>query len=184
MHSQQARTQRTPDQSGVADPAPIREFLKVVDAVLPGNRVALDRPSKPQGEWFIDLVVGRFQTTVAWRPSFGFGIFTAEESYGDRPNEIFKLPETAARRVQQLYVQWEKNKKVSSPSLSELRQLMGVQQALIAQLLKLNQPAISRFENRGDVKVSTLNSYIEAIGGRLEMRAHFDELDVPIDLSP
>ena len=48
--------------------------------------------------------------------------------------------------------------------------------------MALNQPAISRFENRDDVKISTLNNYVTAIGGRLEMRVHLPDLDVSIDL--
>jgi DNA-binding XRE family transcriptional regulator len=184
MRSEQARTQRRHDQSGVAEPTPVRRFIEGLTALLSGSQIVLDRPSQPDGEWFIDVACGRFKSTIAWRLKFGFGIFTSEETYGDRPNEIFRQPETAVLRIQQLYERWNRTKKISAPGLSELRQLVGVQQAELAQLLDLNQPAISRFENRGDVKVSTLNSYVEAIGGRLEMRVHFDELDVSIDLAP
>jgi transcriptional regulator with XRE-family HTH domain len=57
-----------------------------------------------------------------------------------------------------------------------------MQQADLAEALSLNQPAISRFEKREDVKISTLTAYLEAMGGRLDIRAHFDDLGISVDL--
>jgi len=46
----------------------------------------------------------------------------------------------------------------------------------------VKQPAISRFEKRGEVKLSTLAATIKALGGKLEVRARFSDADVPISL--
>lgn len=182
MSIEQARTRRPADRPAVETPKPLLEFIAGISAQLPGLSIETDAPSDPAGEWFVDLTLDGFRSNVAWRPSFGFGLFTSKAEYGDRPNEIFRTPELAARRISQMNEQWRTSKQVSSPWLTQLRQLMGAQQTEMATALSCNQPAVSRFEKRDDVKLSTLVSYLDAIGGRLEMRVHFDDLDVSIDL--
>lgn len=182
MPIRQARQKRAIHPTVRAMPDPITEFIAAVSAALPGIVSSVDAPRDPTGEWFIDLAIGDFQTNVAWRPSFGFGLFTSEEGYGDYPNEVFRKAELAASRIQQLHFQWTSSRRLSPAWLPQLRQLIGIQQAEIAAAMALNQPAISRFENRDDVKISTLTNYVTAIGGRLEMRVHLPDLDVSIDL--
>jgi hypothetical protein len=46
----------------------------------------------------------------------------------------------------------------------------------------MDQGNISKLEQRTDTYLSTLRSYIEAMGGSLEMRAFFPDGDVKIDL--
>ncbi|MBX5086725.1 XRE family transcriptional regulator [Rhizobium lentis] len=53
--------------------------------------------------------------------------------------------------------------------LRELRQIAGKAQADIASALKIKQPSVSKIENQTDMYLSTLRSYIEAIGGQLEL---------------
>lgn len=50
----------------------------------------------------------------------------------------------------------------------------------LAQMLKVNQPAISKLEQRTDVYISSLRSYIEAVGGKLKIVAAFPEGEVAI----
>jgi transcriptional regulator with XRE-family HTH domain len=57
--------------------------------------------------------------------------------------------------------------------LAELRQALGVSQEELADLLEKKQAAISRFERRSDIHVSTLREFIQALGGRLEVIATF-----------
>ena len=47
-------------------------------------------------------------------------------------------------------------------------------------MLKVNQPAVSKLEQRADVYVSSLRSYIEAVGGNLKIIAEFPEGEVTI----
>lgn len=55
--------------------------------------------------------------------------------------------------------------------LSELRKVLKVSQAELAKRLKVTQTAISRLERRPNVLLETIHSYIEALGGRLELNA-------------
>ena len=50
----------------------------------------------------------------------------------------------------------------------------------LARTLNVNQPAVSKLEQRTDVYVSSLRSYIEAVGGRLKIVAEFPEGEVTI----
>jgi DNA-binding XRE family transcriptional regulator len=54
-------------------------------------------------------------------------------------------------------------------SLSELRRMAGKAQVEIASALRVKQPSISKIEKQTDMYLSTLRSYVEAIGGKLEL---------------
>jgi DNA-binding XRE family transcriptional regulator len=54
-------------------------------------------------------------------------------------------------------------------SLQELRKAAGKAQAEIAASLKIKQPSVSKIEKQTDMYLSTLRSYVEAIGGELEL---------------
>lgn len=54
-------------------------------------------------------------------------------------------------------------------SLRELRRLSAMSQAKIAELLEISQPAVSKIEKQTDMYLSTLRSYVEAIGGELDI---------------
>jgi len=64
--------------------------------------------------------------------------------------------------------------------LHELRRARALTQQELAQMLKVNQPAISKIEQRTDVYISSLRSYIEAVGGKLKIVADFPEGEVTI----
>ena len=57
--------------------------------------------------------------------------------------------------------------------LRELRQLAGVTQAELANRLQIDQTAVSRLEQRDDIRLSTLRGYIEALGAELRIDATF-----------
>ncbi len=67
--------------------------------------------------------------------------------------------------------------------LYELRRSQDVSQAELAARLEITQAAISKFEHSDDVRLSTLRQYVEALGGRLEMYARFEDRTVPIDIT-
>ncbi len=54
-------------------------------------------------------------------------------------------------------------------SIQELRKSSEVTQDELALLLGIGQDNISRMEKRLDMKVSTLNNYIKALGGKLKI---------------
>ena len=58
-------------------------------------------------------------------------------------------------------------------SLRDLRQALKLTQERLAEALDIGQDGISRLEKRSDLLISTLRSYIEAMGGHLELIAEF-----------
>ena len=64
--------------------------------------------------------------------------------------------------------------------LHELRRALELTQRDLAESLNVNQPAISKIEQRSDMFISSLRSYIEAAGGKLKIIAEFPEGEVAI----
>lgn len=60
-------------------------------------------------------------------------------------------------------------------ALAELREARGMSQAGVADKLGTSRPNVSRIESEVDVRLSTLERYVEALGGRLEIHAVFDD---------
>lgn len=65
--------------------------------------------------------------------------------------------------------------------LQELRQAKHLSQEHLATILSTKQANVSRIERRADVYISTLRSYIEAMGGELEIIARFPEGSIKIN---
>ncbi|MFO0689833.1 MAG: XRE family transcriptional regulator [Myxococcota bacterium] len=125
-----------------------------------------------------------FHSEVAWRATQGFGLFTRPPEFSDRPDEIYQPPLLAAKRLAQLY----ENRKTSSEPiplwLTSIRQLRGTPQTSLAEKLSQSQAAISQLERREDIRLSTLRRYVEAMGGRLEMKVVFEEFSAVVDVAP
>ena len=64
--------------------------------------------------------------------------------------------------------------------LQELRQARHMSQERLAEILETKQANVSRMERRTDMYISTLRSYIEAMGGELDIVARFPEGDIHI----
>jgi DNA-binding XRE family transcriptional regulator len=66
--------------------------------------------------------------------------------------------------------------------LERLRSARSLTQTDMAELLGVNQSAVSKVEKRSDMYLSTLRSYVEAMGGSLEIKAVFPEGAVRIEV--
>jgi len=66
-------------------------------------------------------------------------------------------------------------------TLYQLREARNLTQVSLARVLEVNQGAVSRMEKRTDMYVSTLRNFIQAMGGRLQVKAIFPEGEVEID---
>ena len=66
--------------------------------------------------------------------------------------------------------------------LHQLRNAREMTQTRLAEVLEMDQGNISKLEKRTDMYLSTLRSYVEAMGGVLEIRAVFPDGEVKIDL--
>jgi transcriptional regulator with XRE-family HTH domain len=60
-------------------------------------------------------------------------------------------------------------------TLRALRKARACSQKQVGDLLHIKQAAVSRLERRTDMYVSTLRSFIEAMGGELDIIARFPE---------
>lgn len=60
-------------------------------------------------------------------------------------------------------------------TLQELRRARDRSQQSTADALGLKQAAVSRLENRDDMRISTLREYVQALGGELECYARFKQ---------
>ena len=60
-------------------------------------------------------------------------------------------------------------------NLAKLRQSKCVTQNDIAHTLAMTQPSVAQLEKRGDTYISTLRSYLQALGGELELVVKFPD---------
>jgi len=81
---------------------------------------------------------------------------------------IAALPKDSQERIDAQY----HDMKQDVESLRQLRKVAGKAQADIAAALKIKQPSVSKIERQADMYLSTLRSYVKAIGGELELVVH------------
>ncbi len=89
-----------------------------------------------------------------------------------------RLPETRRRKVEER----ARALIAEEMSLRDLRKARQETQARIADELGINQENVSRIERRADLLISTLNGYVEAMGGTLRLVAEFPDRP-PVALS-
>ena len=83
-------------------------------------------------------------------------------------------PEVRARAKQKA------DKILAEMRLNELRALKNLSQEQLAEILNTTQANVSRMERRTDMYVSTLESYIEALGGHLKIIASFPDREIDL----
>jgi DNA-binding phage protein len=158
----------------------VENLKNILVEMIPLSHIKVDEPEHAGGNYWVDVNVGKKRHTLEYRPGKGFGLFHENAGYGEGPAEIYRTPERAAQRVTQLMA--GSKGKATQLGLKDIRELYGHSQVTLAKKAGVKQPAISRFEKRGEVKLSTLAATIKALGGKLEVRAHFEDADVPIFL--
>lgn len=73
-----------------------------------------------------------------------------------------------------------KDELLAEMPLHELRRARDLTQQDLAETLHVSQPAVAKLEQRADIYVSSLRSYIEAVGGQLRIVAIFPEGEIAI----
>ena len=68
-------------------------------------------------------------------------------------------------------------------ALTELRAAFELSQEALAKKMKMRQSSISKIENNTDMFISTLRYYIETLGGELEIRARFPNVEHDIKIN-
>lgn len=156
----------------------VEEFIQALSRLPIDVSIQVDAPDDPGGETWIDIASPGFSTNVSYRPAHGFGIYVSEAGYGEGPDEIFRVAETAARRVAQLYAHAADDSEAAVLTLADIRALAGFTQVQVASALRITQPSVQKTERRQNIQMDTLANYAEAMGGRLEARLVFDEMEV------
>jgi len=88
---------------------------------------------------------------------------------------IDKMPDESQERISKKVTEM-----MAEMPLYELRQARLLSQEQLANLLHIKQPNISKLEKKTDMYISTLRSFINAMGGDLEIIARFPDGDVKI----
>jgi len=78
------------------------------------------------------------------------------------------------------WVKQEVAKTLDEMPLNELRNARGLSQKMLAETLRIQQPAMAKLEKRTDMYISTLRSHIRVMGGDLEIIAKFPDGNVRI----
>jgi transcriptional regulator with XRE-family HTH domain len=87
-----------------------------------------------------------------------------------------KMPANARKRAEA-----RANVLMQEMPLYELRRARQLSQVQLARELHVGQANVSKIERRADVYISTLRSYVEAMGGELEITARFPQGTVKIN---
>ncbi len=69
---------------------------------------------------------------------------------------------------------------IAAMPLQQVRQARRLSQQRIAELMGTTQGEVSKIEHRTDAYISTVRSYIEAMGGTLDLVAHLPDGDYRI----
>lgn len=150
---------------------PIQRMAQQIERELSTARVELDAPANPTGEWFLDINHEGHTVVVQWRDGDGFGISSSlmTPGLGEAADELEPDFEQATERVLHLL----RTRSYSTPSpkvaLRMLREFSGVTQASLAERLGVTQAAVSRMEGREDITLASLQKFVRALGGTLEI---------------
>jgi DNA-binding XRE family transcriptional regulator len=101
----------------------------------------------------------------------------------DRINRLAERPDLAPG-INQVREEMEAADRAYAMGLAALRQAAELTQVELAKKLGVTQAAVSRMEQPHDLLLSTLNAYLQAVGGHARMIVRFDngqevELDLP-----
>ena len=183
------------------------ELMTALQTRFPGFEFVLDAAETATGSSWINI---KNQTiAMEYRPGTGFGLFLSDDdSYGSRPDEIYRDGELLMKRLGQLLFEQETpasqltpvadqqtGSETGSPALigkplahadrkqitlKDIREILGITQADVAKALGKQQSAISKIEKRDDLLISTLVSLIHSMNGVIEIKAKFEGCDVSI----
>jgi hypothetical protein len=164
----------------------IAKLVRSLRKQIPSASVAVDAPSKPSGNWFVDLKVGRRAFAIEFRSALGFGLSSVgarNDGYGEGPDEFLPDEDALVARVQRLLKTGAATEPDRIRFLQELRTRRNVAQTTIAERLGVRQPTVSKIERREDLSLSTLRRFVEALGGELHITAEFADESVEFGVS-
>jgi transcriptional regulator with XRE-family HTH domain len=150
---------------------PIEQLEAQLRTALPSATLTLRRPRNPHGTWWLDAMRDEHRVSIEWSERRGFGVSASVlgDGYGEGPEEVFTaLPETF-ERVRTLLAERQHTRPPTKVMLQELRARLGMTQQELATRLGVRQAAVSRLERRDDITLASLQRYVAALGGALEI---------------
>jgi DNA-binding XRE family transcriptional regulator len=163
----------------------IEEFVRLLHKRIPKLTSEVDAPSRPTGDWFINVRLGDRSFVVEFRPDLGFGLSsTPSEELGEGPDEFFEDEVQVLERLIELLQTKARTEPQRVRLLQELRERRVLSQVVLAGKLGVRQPTLSKMERREDVNLSTLRRYVQALGGELHITARFPDGAVEIGPAP
>src|ERR1700689_4868880 len=80
-----------------------------------------------------------------------------------------------ARRAAEARAELDRRENEYRRTLAQVRNARRLTQTQLANTLGVSQAQVSRIENQADLYLSTLRSYVQAMGGELQLRAVFPD---------
>lgn len=161
---------------------PISSLAKEIQVRFPRWRFTEDAAEQPGGASFLDIEFEGRTAVVEWRPGKGFGISSGPvEGYGTGPDEVYPTVERVLERLEDVLERAQRTVPIREISLKRLREMRRITQEELARALAIQQASVSKVEGRGDMRLSTLYKFVEALGGKLELVVHFPEFEVKIN---
>ncbi len=91
----------------------------------------------------------------------------AKHNFDNLKDKVLERPGARAR------IDAHKTEMDRELTLAELRKAREFTQTRLADALEIKQSGVSRIEHEADLYISTLRSYVQALGGTLELRVQF-----------
>ena len=161
----------------------IQRLKRLLAKRIPSSSIEVDAPSRPSGNWFVNVAANGQSLVIEFRPKLGFGVSSVPAgAYGEGADEFYPAAEDAVARVATLFKSRARTKPQRVRLLQELRERRRISQVDLAARLDVKQPTVSKIERREDVALSTLRRYVEALGGELHVMAEFTDGKLEIGL--
>lgn len=150
---------------------------------VPGVEVKVTAPSGRGSVWWVDASLKDHSVVVEWSVRDGFGLSATDANEFDTAaSETFSDADEVVRRVVEVLTSRKKVPSRREMHLQRLREHREISQEALAELLHVSQATVSKTERREDILVSTLKSFVEALGGRLQLIAKFPSETIELSL--
>jgi DNA-binding XRE family transcriptional regulator len=133
-------------------------------------------PGTPVEQWPLAAVIDTLERgdLADWKP---IAAAVARDPHGPFAARVMELVDAYPMYgTSPLWRAWIERRRAAAGAptatpvrLAELRRRAGLTQVEVARRLGISQSDLSKLERRGDVRVSTLRAYAEAVGGKLRL---------------
>jgi hypothetical protein len=162
--------------TAIESPTPIEELAKRLRLRLTECKIDIDRPAKQSGTWSLMVEYGGHRMTAQWKPGSPIGVSCSPEyTYGEGASEVYGNVESACSSIVSLLLERAFTGKHTPVRLREWKKERSDSQEGHAGALNARQAAISRIEQRNDIRVSALREVLSSMGGELRVSVRFPD---------